>query len=240
MGQKINPIGIRLGITRTWDSKWFAKRTDIASLVNEDVKVREFIDMKTFRREGISRIEIERKSNTKMRVTIYTSRPGIIIGRGGEKVEELKKDLEALTGKSVFLNIQEIKQPDTDAKLIAENIAAQLERRISHRRAMKQVIGRAMRAGAKGIKIVCSGRLNGAEIARSEWVREGRVPLHTLRADIDYATDTAITTFGCVGVKVWIFKGEKIGKAHLYTRDNPAAAVSRRKGDNQNVDSSQN
>ncbi len=219
MGQKINPIGIRLGITRTWESRWFAKRTDYAKFVLEDVKVRNFIDKKQFRREGISKIEIERKSNNKMRITIYTAKPGVIIGRGGDKVEILKKELETLTGKSVFLNIQEIKQPDIDAKLIAESIAMQLERRVSHRRATRQTIGRAMRAGAKGIKILCSGRLNGAEIARREWVREGRVPLHTLRADIDYATDTAITTFGCVGVKVWIFKGEKIGKNDLYGRE---------------------
>ena len=216
MGQKINPVGLRLGITRTWDSRWYAKRADIAKLVHEDVKVRDFLDKKSFRREGISKIEIERKSNNKLRITIHTAKPGVIIGRGGDKIDEVKKDLEKLTGKSVFLNIQEIKQPDTDAKLIAENIAMQLEKRVSHRRATKQVISRALRAGAKGIKILCSGRLNGAEIARREWVREGRVPLHTLRADIDYATDVAITTFGCVGVKVWVFKGEKIGKAHLY------------------------
>ncbi len=216
MGQKINPIGIRLGITRTWDSKWFAKRGEFPKLLHEDEAIRQFIDNKEFRREGISKIEIERKSNSKTRVTIHTAKPGVIIGRGGERVDRLKKDLEKLTGKTVFLNIQEIKQPDTEAKLIAESIAMQLERRISHRRAMKQVMNRALRAGAKGVKIVCSGRLNGAEIARSEWVREGRVPLHTLRADIDYATDTAITSFGCVGVKVWVFKGERLGKNHLY------------------------
>jgi len=212
MGQKINPIGIRLGITRTWDSRWYAKRADIAKLVHEDVKVREFIDLKSFRREGISKIEIERKSNSKLRITIHTAKPGVIIGRGGDKVEELKKDLEKLTGKSVFLNIQEIKQPDIDAKLIAENIAAQLEKRVSHRRAMKQVISRALRAGAKGIKILCSGRLNGAEIARREWVREGRVPLHTLRADIDYANLEANTTYGVIGIKVWIYKGDILDK----------------------------
>lgn len=222
MGQKVNPIGIRLGITRTWDSRWFAKRGDYAKLLHEDVKIRNFIDKKEFRREGIGKIEIERKSNNKLRVTIFTAKPGVIIGRGGEKVEVLKKQLEDLTGKSVFLNIQEIKAPDIEAKLIAESIALQLERRVSHRRAIKQTISRAMRAGAKGIKITCSGRLNGAEIARREWVREGRVPLHTLRADIDYATDTAITTFGCVGVKVWIFKGEKIGKQNLNAPAAPA------------------
>jgi small subunit ribosomal protein S3 len=224
MGQKINPVGLRLGITRTWDSRWYAKRADIAKLVHEDVKVRDFLDKKSFRREGISKIEIERKSNNKLRITIHTAKPGVIIGRGGDKIDEVKKDLEKLTGKSVFLNIQEIKQPDTDAKLIAENIAMQLEKRVSHRRATKQVISRALRAGAKGIKILCSGRLNGAEIARREWVREGRVPLHTLRADIDYATDVAITTFGCVGVKVWVFKGEKIGKSHLYNTGIQTAA----------------
>lgn len=212
MGQKVNPIGIRLGITRTWDSRWFARRKDYAKFLHEDLMVRNYIDKKQFRREGISGIEIERKSNTKIRITIRTAKPGIIIGRGGDRVETLKNELEALTGKSVFLNIQEVKTPDTEAKLIAESVALQLEKRVSHRRAMKQSIGRAMRAGAQGIKITCSGRLNGAEIAREEWLREGRVPLHTLRADIDYAIDTAITTFGCVGVKVWIFKGEKIGK----------------------------
>ncbi|MGM0600033.1 MAG: 30S ribosomal protein S3 [Candidatus Rifleibacteriota bacterium] len=219
MGQKVNPVGIRLGITRTWDSRWFAKRSDYATFLHEDVKIREFIDNKQFRREGIGSIEIERKSNNKLRVTIYTAKPGVIIGRGGERVEILKKELEKMTGKSVFLNIQEIKSPDTEAKLIAESIALQLERRVSHRRAIKQTIGRAMRAGAQGIKVTCSGRLNGAEIARCEWVREGRVPLHTLRADIDYAKDTAITTFGCVGVKVWIFKGEKIGKQNFASRE---------------------
>ncbi len=227
MGQKVNPIGIRLGITRTWDSRWFAKRSDYAKFLHEDVKVRNFIDKEKFRREGIGKIEIERKSNNKLRVTIFTAKPGVIIGRGGEKAEVLKKELEDLTGKSVFLNIQEIKAPDIEAKLIAESIALQLERRVSHRRAIKQTISRAMRAGAKGIKITCSGRLNGAEIARREWVREGRVPLHTLRADIDYATDTAITTFGCVGVKVWIFKGEKIGRQNFNAA--PAAQTNNKK-----------
>ncbi|RCK78484.1 MAG: SSU ribosomal protein S3p (S3e) [Candidatus Ozemobacter sibiricus] len=212
MGQKVNPIGLRLGITRTWDSRWFAKRADYANFLHEDVKIREFIDKKQFPREGIGRIEIERKSNTKVRITIHTAKPGVIIGRGGERVEQLKKALEKLTGKSVYLAIQEIKHPDAEAKIIAENIAMQLEKRISHRRAMKQTIGRALRAGAQGVKVTCSGRLGGAEISRLEWQREGRVPLHTLRADIDFAKETAITTFGCVGVKVWVFKGEKLGK----------------------------
>lgn len=219
MGQKVNPIGIRLGITRTWESRWFAKRKDYAKFLHEDVTIREHIDRKQFRREGIASIEIERKSNTKLRITIHTAKPGVIIGRGGDRVETLKKELEQLTGKSVFLNIQEVKQPDKKAKLIAESIALQLERRVSHRRAMKQSIGRAMRAGAKGVKITCSGRLNGAEIARTEWLREGRVPLHTLRADIDYATETAITTFGCVGVKVWVFNGEIIGRPNFSNRE---------------------
>ena len=212
MGQKINPIGLRLGITRTWDSRWFAKRGEYAKFLHEDVKIRNFIDKKQFPREGIGRIEIERKSNTKVRVTIHTAKPGVIIGRGGERVESLKRELEKLTGKSVFLAIQEIKHPDCEAKIIAENVAMQLEKRISHRRAMKQTIGRALRAGAQGVKITCAGRLNGAEISRVEWQREGRVPLHTLRAEIDFAMETAITTFGCVGVKVWVFKGEQIGK----------------------------
>ncbi|MFZ2958958.1 MAG: 30S ribosomal protein S3 [Candidatus Ozemobacteraceae bacterium] len=222
MGQKINPIGIRLGITRTWDSRWFAKRGEYAAFLHEDVKLREYIDKKQFRREGISRIEIERKSNTKVKITIHTAKPGVIIGRGGERVDLLKKDLEKMTGKTVFLAIQEIKHPDTDAKLIAESVAMQLEKRISHRRAMKQTIGRALRAGAGGIKVSCSGRLGGAEISRCEWQREGRVPLHTLRADIDFAKETAATAFGCVGVKVWVFKGEKIGKVAL-TEETPAA-----------------
>ncbi|MBF0500105.1 MAG: 30S ribosomal protein S3 [Candidatus Riflebacteria bacterium] len=222
MGQKVNPIGIRLGITRTWDSRWFAKRGEYAAFLHEDVKLREYIDKKQFRREGISRIEIERKSNTKVKITIHTAKPGVIIGRGGERVDLLKKDLEKMTGKVVFLAIQEIKHPDMDAKLIAESVAMQLEKRISHRRAMKQTIGRALRAGAGGIKVTCSGRLGGAEISRCEWQREGRVPLHTLRADIDFAKETANTTFGCVGIKVWVFKGEKIGKAAL-TEEAPAA-----------------
>jgi len=221
MGQKVNPIGLRLGIVKTWDSRWFAKRGEYATFLHEDVAIRNFIDKKQFPREGIGRIEIERKSNTKVKVTIHTAKPGVIIGRGGERVDVLKKDLESLTGKSVFLAIQEIKHPDCDAKLIAESVAMQLEKRISHRRAMKQTISRAMRAGAEGVKITCSGRLGGAEISRAEWMREGRVPLHTLRADIDFARETAATTFGCVGVKVWIFKGEKIGKtAH---GENPPA-----------------
>ncbi len=213
MGHKVNPVGLRLGIVRTWDSRWYGKKTEYATFLHEDLKIRDFIDQKQFRREGISRIEIERKSNTKVKVTIHTAKPGVIIGRGGERVDTLKKDLEKLTNKTVFLNIQEIKHPDMEAKLIAENIALQIEKRISHRRATKQAILRAIRGGAQGIKVTCSGRLGGSEIARVEWNREGRVPLHTLRADIDYATETAITTFGTVGVKVWVFRGEKIGKA---------------------------
>ncbi len=212
MGQKINPIGLRLGITRTWDSRWFARKGEFAKFLHEDVAIRNFIDKKQFYREGIGRVEIERKSNTKVKVTIHTARPGVIIGRGGERVDQLKKDLEKMTGKSVFLSIQEIKRPDIDAKIIAENVALQLEKRISHRRAMRQSMGRAMCAGAQGIKIHCSGRLGGAEISRSEWQREGRVPLHTLRAEIDFAKSTAVTTFGCIGVKVWVFKGEHIGR----------------------------
>ncbi|MBF0546447.1 MAG: 30S ribosomal protein S3 [Candidatus Riflebacteria bacterium] len=215
MGQKVNPIGLRLGIVRTWDSKWFAKKIDYASFLHEDIKIRKFIDKKQFPREGVSKIEIERKSNTKVKITIHTAKPGAIIGKGGERVEILKRDLEKLTGKSVYLAIQEIKHPDLEAKLIAENIAMQIEKRISHRRAMKTTISRAIRAGAGGIKVTCSGRLGGAEIARLEWIREGRVPLHTLRADIDFARETAVTTFGCVGIKVWVFRGEKIGKQAL-------------------------
>lgn len=213
MGQKVNPIGLRLGIIRTWESKWFAKKNEYAAFLHEDLKIREFIDKKEFRREGIGRIEIERKTNNKVKVTIHTARPGVIIGRGGERAEQLKKALEKLTGKTVFLSIQEIKNPDLEAKLLAESIAIQIEKRVSHRRAMKMAIARALKAGAQGIKVACSGRLGGAEIARLEWIREGRVPLHTLRADIDFARETAITTYGCVGVKVWVFRGEKLGES---------------------------
>ncbi|MGE0152459.1 MAG: 30S ribosomal protein S3 [Reyranellaceae bacterium] len=205
MGQKVNPIGLRLGINRTWDSRWFANR-DYAGLLHEDIEIRDFL-RKRLAQAGISRIVIERPAK-KARVTIHSARPGVVIGKKGADIEKLRSDLARLTNSEVALNIVEIRKPEIDATLIAENIAQQLERRVAFRRAMKRAVQSAMRLGAQGIRINCSGRLGGAEIARMEWYREGRVPLHTLRADIDYGTATAFTTFGTCGVKVWVFKGE--------------------------------
>ncbi len=206
MGQKVNPIGLRIGITRTWDSRWFAKN-DFPALVHEDHKIRRYIKDR-LKHAGISKIEIERAAN-KVRLIIHTARPGIVIGKKGAEIEALKKALERLTdGKEIHIDIQEVRRPELDAQLVAENIALQLERRVSFRRAMKRAVGLAMRFGAQGIRVQCAGRLGGAEIARREWYREGRVPLHTLRADIDYGFAEAITKYGVIGVKVWIFKGE--------------------------------
>ena len=205
MGQKVNPHGLRVGIIKTWDSRWFAEK-DYEKFLLEDIKIREFIKEKLFS-AGISRVEIERAAN-RARITIHTAKPGMIIGRGGAGIEEMKKSLKKLTGKQIDINIAEVRQPDMDAQLVAENIAAQLERRIAFRRAMKQSIQRTMRMGAKGIKVMVGGRLGGAEIARSEAARDGSIPLHTLRADIDYGTAEAHTTYGLIGVKVWIYKGE--------------------------------
>ncbi len=206
MGQKVNPIGLRIGITRTWDSRWFAKN-DFPALVHEDQKIRRYIKDR-LKHAGISKIEIERAAN-KVRLIIHTARPGIVIGKKGAEIEALKKALERLTdGKEIHIDIQEVRRPELDAQLVAENIALQLERRVSFRRAMKRAVGLAMRFGAQGIRVQCAGRLGGAEIARREWYREGRVPLHTLRADIDYGFAEAITKYGVIGVKVWIFKGE--------------------------------
>ena len=205
MGQKVNPHGLRVGIIKTWDSRWFAEK-DYEKFLLEDIKIREFIKGKLFS-AGISRVEIERAAN-RARITIHTAKPGMVIGRGGANIEELKKSLKTMTESQVDINIQEIKQQDLDATLVAENIASQLERRIAFRRAMKQSVGRTMRMGAKGIKVMVGGRLGGAEIARSESYREGSIPLHTLRADIDYGTAEAATTYGRIGVKVWIYKGE--------------------------------
>ncbi|ATA58575.1 30S ribosomal protein S3 [Geobacillus stearothermophilus] len=205
MGQKVNPIGLRIGIIRDWESRWYAEK-DYADLVHEDLKIREYIN-KRLQDAAVSRVEIERAAN-RVNVTIHTAKPGMVIGKGGSEVEGLRKALTQLTGKRVHINIVEIKKPDLDAKLVAENIARQLENRVSFRRAQKQAIQRAMRAGAKGIKTMVSGRLGGAEIARSEHYSEGTVPLHTLRADIDYATAEADTTYGKIGVKVWIYRGE--------------------------------
>ncbi|MDI6870761.1 MAG: 30S ribosomal protein S3 [Bacillota bacterium] len=205
MGHKTHPLGLRLGIIKDWDARWYADK-EYAALLQEDLKIRKFIKDRFFG-AGVSKVGIERAAN-RLKVSIHTARPGMVIGKGGTEVDKVKSELEALTGKQVAVNIVEIKQPDLDAQLVAENIAFQLERRISFRRAMKQAIQRAMRLGAQGIKTAVSGRLGGAEIARSEWFPEGKVPLHTLRADIDYGFAEANTTYGKIGVKVWIYKGE--------------------------------
>lgn len=210
MGQKVNPKGFRLGVIKTWDSNWYADR-DYTDLLHEDYKVRKFIKERFFA-AGVSRVEIQRTGN-RLRVTIHTAKPGIIIGRGGQEVEILKAELIKMTSKNVNINIQEIRKPEMDAQIVAENVAQQMEKRISFRRAMKQSVGRTMRVGAIGMKIMVSGRLGGSEIARTEWHAEGKVPLHTLRADIDYGFAEANTTYGKVGVKVWINKGEVIPEA---------------------------
>ncbi len=206
MGQKVNPNGLRLGINKTWDSRWYASKKDYAKLLHEDLKVREYI-MDKLAAAGISHIVIERPAQ-KARVTIYSARPGVVIGKKGQDIETLKKELQKITGSEVSLNIVEIRKPELDATLVADGIAQQLEKRVSFRRAMKRAVQSALRLGAQGIRITCGGRLGGAEIARVEWYREGRVPLHTLRADVDYGTATAHTAYGCCGIKVWIFKGE--------------------------------
>lgn len=205
MGQKVHPIGFRLGVTKDWQAKWYADK-HYTELLQEDLKIRGAIETK-YPEADISRIEIERAAN-QVTVTVHTARPGIVIGRGGQRVDEMRLQLEKITGKRIRLNIQEIRQPELDAYLVASNIAHQMERRISHRRAMKQAISRAMEAGAQGIKVKCSGRLSGSEYARKETLHQGRVPLHTLRADIDYALAEARTTLGRTGVKVWIYKGD--------------------------------
>jgi small subunit ribosomal protein S3 len=206
MGRKVHPIGFRLKINKTWDSRWFATPDKYADQLHEDREIRKLVFENT-PRAGISKVEIERFPNN-VHVTVHTAKPGIVIGRKGANVKELRKSLQELTGTAVKLDISEIKEPDLDARLVAENIANQLERRISHRRAMQRAIGQAMRQGAEGIKVMCSGRLSGVEMARREWMREGRVPAQTLRADIDFARAEALTTYGRIGVKVWIYKGE--------------------------------
>ncbi|GAA0577730.1 30S ribosomal protein S3 [Caenispirillum bisanense] len=205
MGHKVNPIGLRVGINRTWDSRWFADQT-YPALLHQDLALRDYLK-KRLVQAGVSRIVIERPAK-KARITIHTARPGVVIGKKGADIEVLRKELSKRTGSEVMLNIVEIRKPELDAQLVAENIAQQLERRVAFRRAMKRAVQNAMRLGAQGIRINCAGRLGGAEIARTEWYREGRVPLHTLRADIDYGVGTAKTTYGTCGVKVWIFKGE--------------------------------
>jgi small subunit ribosomal protein S3 len=205
LGQKVHPIGFRLGVIKTWDSKWYAE-ADYAKLLHEDVKLRNYLKKRLYH-AGISKIELERAAN-KAKINIFAARPGIIIGKKGSEVEALKKELAKLTDKEVFINIQEVRKPEVDAQLVAENVALQLERRVAFRRAMKKSVSMALKFGAQGIKINCSGRLGGAEMSRTEWYREGRVPLHTLRADIDYGFAEAKTTYGIIGVKVLIFKGE--------------------------------
>ena len=205
MGQKVNPVGLRLGINRTWDSRWFADPA-YADLLHEDLRLRDYL-FERLNQAGVSKIIIERPAK-KARITIHTARPGVVIGKKGADIEKLRSDVAKMTGSEVHLNIIEIRKPELDSKLVAENIAQQLVRRVAFRRAMKRAVQSAMRLGAEGIRITCSGRLGGTEIARVEWYREGRVPLHTLRADVDYGTATARTTYGTCGVKVWIFKGE--------------------------------
>ncbi len=206
MGQKVNPIGLRLGINRTWDSRWYAGKDNYADLLHEDIRIRKYLRDR-LSQAGVSKIVIERPAK-KARVTIHTARPGVVIGKKGQDIENMRKDLQRMTGNEVSLNIIEIRKPEIDAQLVAENIAQQLERRVAFRRAMKRAVQAAMRLGAEGIRINCAGRLGGAEIARTEWYREGRVPLHTLRADIDYGVGTAKTTYGICGVKVWVYKGD--------------------------------
>ena len=208
MGQKVKPIGLRVGINRTWDSRWYADR-NYGELLHKDIELRNHL-MERLKQASISRVVIERPAG-RARVTIYAGRPGLIIGKKGQDIEKLRVDLTKRVGTEVSLNIVEVRKPEIDAKLIGENIAQQLERRVGFRRAMKRAVQSAMRLGAQGVRINCAGRLGGAEIARTEWYREGRVPLHTLRADVDYGEATAQTTYGAIGIKVWVFKGEVIG-----------------------------
>ena len=209
MGQKVNPIGLRLGIVKTWESRWFGGK-NYAEYILEDHKLRKYIKDKLYH-AGVSRIEIERSSK-RVRLRIYTSRPGIVIGKKGAEISLLKKEIEKITDREILIDIQEVRKPEIDAQLVAENVALQIVRRVAFRRAMKRGVSSAMRFGALGVKIICSGRLGGAEMARTEWYREGRVPLHTLRADIDYGFIDARTTYGVIGVKVFIFKGEILKK----------------------------
>ena len=225
MGQKVNPKGLRIGVIKDWDSRWYADKEFSAYLL-EDHKIRQFIKEKLFI-AGVSKVEIERAAS-RVKVNIFTAKPGIVIGRGGQEVENLRQILEKMTGKKVNINITEVKRPELDAQLVAESVATSLEKRIAFRRAMKQTMTRTMRMGAEGIKIMCSGRLGGAEIARTEWTSDGKVPLHTLRADIDYAFAEANTTYGKIGVKVWIYKGEVLPKKNLPLAKEAAEQRSRR------------
>ncbi|MCB1196163.1 30S ribosomal protein S3 [bacterium] len=208
MGQKVNPIGFRVTVTKDWESKWYASKADFGTILNEDIRIRKYLKQRLLF-AGVPRIVIERASN-KIKITIHTARPGIIIGRKGAEIEKIKKDLIKFTDKEIFIDIFDVKQPDLNAQLVAENIAMQLEKRVSHKRAMKKAVTTAMSLGATGIKILCSGRLGGSEMSRTEGYKEGKTPLHTLRADIDYGFTEARTTYGAIGVKVWIGKGEKL------------------------------
>ena len=226
MGHKVHPTGIRLGIAKDWNSKWFANKRDYADYLAADLKVREML-RKKLAQAGISKILIERPAKT-ARVTIHTARPGVVIGKRGEDIEKLRKEVSDLMGVPAHINVTEVRKPELDAQLVAESIAQQLERRIMFRRAMKRAVGNAMRLGALGIKVNVAGRLNGAEIARSEWYREGRVPLHTLRADIDYGFSEAKTTYGIIGVKVWVYKGDTLGRNDLPAVETPRPEDERR------------
>ena len=209
MGQKTHPKGFRIGVTEQWDSKWFARR-EYPQLLHEDLRIRKFLKGRLYH-AGISKVEIERAAN-KAKINIYTARPGIVIGKKGAEIEKLKGEIGRLTKRECFINIHEVRRPDVDGQLVAENVALQLERRVAFRRAMKEAVGRAMRMGAQGVRIQCAGRLGGAEIARTEWYREGRVPLHTLRADISFGLAEGKTSYGVIGIKAWIFRGEVLTK----------------------------
>lgn len=221
MGQKIHPVGFRLAVTKNWSSRWFANSKDFPGMLQDDVKVREYLKRK-LAHASVSRVLIERPAKN-ARVTIYSARPGVVIGKKGEDIETLRTDLQRIMGVPVHVSIEEIRKPEIDAQLIADSIAQQLEKRIMFRRAMKRAMQNAMRLGAQGIKVMSAGRLNGAEIARSEWYREGRVPLHTLRADIDYATSEALTTYGIIGIKVWVYKGDMLDRNEQPAAEEPAA-----------------
>ena len=220
MGQKVHPKGFRLGVIEGWDSRWYARR-DYAELLHEDIKVRNFLKKRLYH-AGVSKIEIERAAN-KAKINIHTARPGIVIGKKGAEIEKLKAELQKLTEKETFINIHEVRRPDVDAQLVAENVALQLERRVAFRRAMKEAVARAMRMGAQGVRIQSSGRLGGSEIARTEWYREGRVPLHTLRADVNYGFAEARCSYGVIGARVWIFRGEVLTKQEEEQRHAPMA-----------------
>ena len=221
MGQKIHPTGFRLAVTKNWGSRWYANSKDFPEMLNEDIKVREYLKRK-LAHASVGRVLIERPAKN-ARVTIYSARPGVVIGKKGEDIEQLRTDLQRIMGVPVHVSIEEIRKPEVDAQLIADSIAQQLEKRIMFRRAMKRAMQNAMRLGAQGIKVMSAGRLNGAEIARSEWYREGRVPLHTLRADIDYATSEALTTYGIIGIKVWVYKGDMLDRNAPPVVEEPSA-----------------